>query len=156
MPPAELMFKGERNGIIDRRLQQYRCKHWFPEWLTVTVAPKGSYCEEDILQFLKRHLEEWRKDRDVRILLVDDFSAHESQAVWNLAWSRGYVLLCHGGGATPVCQTPDTDLNQHVRRFYCARESQVLMQKMENGQTVPTLTHEECMRIMLEVWSDPE
>ena len=115
----------------------------------------GSYREEDIIDFLKTHLEPWKKGRDWRILLADDYAAHKSEPVWRVAWSRGYILLCHGGGATPVAQTPDTDLNEHVRRRYGEREAVLLAEKMRIGVTVPKLTHEECMCLMFEVLSDP-
>ena len=52
-------------------------------------------------------------------------------------------------------QTPDTDLNEHVRRRYGEKESKLLMDKMRSGQVVPKLTHEECMSLMLEGLSDP-
>ena len=89
-------------------------------------------------------------------MLSDDFAPHKTGNVWNACWSRGYVSLNHGGGTTPVAQTPDTDLNQHVRREYGIKESRLLMEKMQSGQKVPRLTHEECMLLMLEVLSDPE
>ena len=64
--------------------------------------------------------------------------------------------MIHGGGATPVCQTCDTDLNEHVRRDYGNKESRLLLEKMRNGQVVPKLKPEECMLLMLEVLSDPQ
>ena len=63
--------------------------------------------------------------------------------------------MLHGGGATPVGQTPDTDLNEYVRDNYGAKESALLLEKMRGGQVVPSLSHEECMMVMLEVLSDP-
>ena len=54
-----------------------------PKWCTVTVAPKGSYCEMDVILFLQRHLEEWAPGRDWRIVLADDFAAHKTDNVWN-------------------------------------------------------------------------
>ena len=63
-------------------------------------------------------------------------------------------MIIHGGGATPVAQTPDTDLNEHVRREYGNKESCLLLEKMRNGQVVPKLTPEECMLLMFEVLSD--
>ena len=60
--------------------------------------------------------------------------------MWTFCWGRGYVLLIHGGGATPVSQTCDTDLNQHVRGAYGDKEPRLLLEKMRNGQTVPTHT----------------
>ena len=53
-------------------------------------------------------------------------------------------------------QTPDTDLNEHVRHSYGNKESRLLLEKMRNGQVVPKCTHEECMLLMLEVLSDPQ
>ena len=53
-----------------------------------------------------------------------------------------------------MAQTPDTDLNEHVRREYGNRECAHLMEKMRAGQLVPKLTHEECLEIMFQVLSD--
>ena len=141
--------------LCEDALQDFLRKREFPSWFSVSVAPKGTYRELDVIEFLKKHLEEWREGRDWRILLADDFSAHKSRNAFNLAWSRGYVLLIHGGGATPVAQTCDTDLNQHVRREYGVREAVVLINKMRDGEVVPKLTNEECMELMLGVLSDP-
>ena len=57
----------------------------------------------------------------------------------------------HGGGVTPVAQSSDTDLNEHVRRNYGRKESERLLEKMRNGEVVPNLGHDECMEMMLEV-----
>jgi hypothetical protein len=88
-------------------------------------------------------------------MLMDDYSAHKTNNVWNVCWSHGYIRIVHGGGTTPVGQTCDTDLNEHVRREYGQKESQVLLEKMRGGQAVPKLTHEECLTLMFEVLSDP-
>ena len=83
--------------------------------------------------------------------MADDFAAHKTKNVRNLCWSRGYILVLHGGGATPVGQTPDTDLNQATRSEYAMRESHLLLQKMRDGVSVPSATHEESIEIMYEV-----
>ena len=51
-------------------------------------------------------------------------------------------------------QTCDTDLNEHVRRNYGDKESRLLLEKMRHGPSVPKLTPEECMTLMLEVLSE--
>ena len=155
MPAAECMFKAEPDGPVDKRLQEHLRSRGYPAWFTVTVAPKGSYRECDVIEWLRKHLEPWRPGRDWRIYLCDDYVCHKTENVWKLCWSRGYVRIVHGGGSTPVGQTCDTDLNQHVRREYSRRESRLLLEKMRAGQVVPALTHEECMQIMFEVLSDP-
>ena len=155
MPFCEVMFKAESDGRTDHRLQEFHRSRGFPAWFSVTTAPKGSYREHDVITFLDRHLEAWSEGREWRILLADDFSAHKTANVWNLCWSRGYVLLILGGGSTPVMQTCDTDLNEHVRREYGNREARILVEKMRDGVVVPKLSNEECMELMLDVLSDP-
>ena len=62
------MFKGEPGGQLYARLQEFLRSRGFPSWFTVTVAPKGSYREQDIIAWCKKHLEPWKKDRDWRIM----------------------------------------------------------------------------------------
>ena len=155
LPYCELCFKAESDGRLNARLQDFHRSRGFPSWFSVTTSPKGSYREQDIVAFLDKHLEKMTEGRDWRILLADDFSAHKTQSVRRLCWSRGYVLLIHGGGLTPVCQTPDTDLNQHVRREYGILETRLLIDKMRDGDVVPKVTPEECMELMFQVLSDP-
>ena len=86
--------------------------------------------------------------------MCDDYKCHKGATVWNLCWQRGYIRVVHGGGTTPTGQVPDTDLNEFVRAAYSSLESQLLLEKMRCGQRVPTLTHEECMALLLNVLSD--
>ena len=154
MPWSECVFKAERDGQVNERLQSYHRSRGFPKWFTVTVAPKGSYREYDIIAFLEKHLEPWGEGRQWKILLADDFSAHKTDNVWSLCWARGDILLIHGGGTTLVSQTLDTDCNQHVRRKYGEKEGRLLIERMRNGDKVPQIKPEECMLLMLEVLSD--
>ena len=57
-------------AVLDARLQEVLRSRGFPTWFTVTVGPKGSYREHDVIAFLEKHLEEWREGRDWRILLA--------------------------------------------------------------------------------------
>ena len=86
--------------------------------------------------------------------MADDYSAHLSPQVFALCWSRRYVFIPHGGGVTPVAQTPDTDLNQHVKREYTDRETGELLHQMREGIVVPQLRQEECLDIMVDVLSN--
>ena len=47
IPPCECMFKFERDGPVDKRLQEFLRSRGFPHWFTVAVGPKGSYREYD-------------------------------------------------------------------------------------------------------------
>ena len=75
-------------------------------------------------------------------MMADDHSPHLSPHVERLCWQRGYVFIPHGGGVTPVVQTVDTDLNQHVKREYIAAETAELISLMQDGKCVPQLRHE--------------
>ena len=86
--------------------------------------------------------------------MADDYSAHLPRAVFALCWSRRYVFIPHGGGVTPVAQTPDTDLNQHVKREYTDRETGELLRQMRDGIVVPQLRQEECIDSMVDVLSN--
>ena len=154
MPPVECLFKAEAHGILKARLTEHLRSRGFPAWFSVACSPRGSYREDDIVNFLSIHLEKWKPGRDWRIILADDFSPHKSANVRRLCWNRGYVLLVHGGGATPVVQTVDTYLNEHVRRAYARIETQLLVEKMRNGVVVPKASHTECLEIMWDVLSD--
>ena len=155
MPHTQLMFKGETDAALHERLQTYARSRGFPDWFSVTTSPKGSYREHDVVAFLDKHLEKMTPDRDWRIFQLDDYSAHKMESVRRLAWSRGYVLSPHGGGATPFVQTPDTDLNEHVRREYGVLETRLLIDKMRDGIVVPKASQPECMEMMFQVLSDP-
>lgn len=137
LPYCELMFKAAADGRVTARLKNYIRSRGFPKWFSVATAPKGSYREADVIAFLDTHLEKWADCRRWRILMADDYAAHKTRHVRNLCWSLGYILVLHGGGATPVGQTPDTDLNQHTRRDYAMRESHLLLQKNERWRQRP-------------------
>ena len=53
-------------------------------------------------------------------------------------------------------QTPDTDLNEDVRRLDGNKEDALLTEKTCYGQIVPKLSHEECMDLMWGVLSDAD
>jgi len=60
-------------------------------------------------------------------------------------------MIVLGGGITPVLQTCDTDLNQHVKRDYVAHESAELIQQMQDGHVVPSYSPECCIDMMATV-----
>ncbi len=97
--------------------------------MTIQTSETGSYDEQHILALLEKHLETGPPDRPWRFLLVDDFGPHKTDAVRRLAWSRKYIVVVHGGGATSAAQTNDTDQNQHVRRIYTKMESMGLLRQ---------------------------
>ena len=150
-PSCEILFKGGEKLQEDLR-RFVKMKGWH-HWMTIQTSESGSYNEINIIDFLESHLEKGPADRPWRILLVDDFGPHKTDAVRRLAWRRKYIVIVHGGGATSVAQTNDTDQNQHVRRIYTEEESHVLLHKSATlAQKVPVLDHEQTIRIFGEIW----
>ena len=152
------MCKATAEGKLEHRLWEHVRNRGYGPWVSVTTSEKGSYRQSDVLAFLDRHLPkvDEQQPRRWRIIMADDFSAHLSPTIFNLCWSRRYVFIPHGGGVTPVAQTPDTDLNHHVKREYTDRETGDLLRQMRDGIVVPQLRQEECIDIMVGVLSNME
>jgi len=146
------MFKADGELLLGR-LQEHLRSRGHGTHVSVAVSPKGSYREADDLNFLERHLPPMSTGRRWRIQMLDDLSSHKGDNVRKLCWNRGYCLVIHGGGNTPVAQTPDTDLNQHVRRDYTRLEAEELIRTMRSGVSVPRLSESVRIDMMTDVWS---
>ena len=127
VPPVEVMFKADGDKLVQRLAAEI--PSWAP-WMSVVTSPKGSYREDDVLNFIENRLEDMSPSREWRILLLDAFSAHLSNRVRMCAWHKGYVVITHGGGASSVAQTNDTDLHAHIKRLYCEMEMADAIEQM--------------------------
>ena len=86
---------------------------------------------------------------------LDAYAPGLTDNVQRLCWSRGYIFKHHGGGASMVAQTNDTDHHQFVRKNYIEKETDRIMQKARaRGGGIINLTREEMIDIMIEVMSD--
>ena len=90
--------------------------------VNLQYSESGSYKNAHFLKFLEFALEEWTDARavlnDWQILILDVAASHLGEAVWNLCFSRGYVLLYHLGGTTAITQVPDTHLHGPFSKLY--------------------------------------
>ena len=92
-----------------------------------------------------------------RILLLDAYSAHLSERVRVCAWHRGYVVVTHGGGASAVTQTNDTDLHAHIKRRYLDLEMADAVEQMRlKPWGAPRPRREDTVGWMRCVWSSQE
>jgi len=71
LPYVELMFLGTPGGPKEMRLREYVRSRGYGSWLTVACSEKGSYREADVLDFLRRHLPQWRQGRRWRLIFAD-------------------------------------------------------------------------------------
>jgi len=121
-PPLEALFKGGEiiQGNMDDMLMSLRAggDHGELSFFSAQVCPKGSYRVEHVVSFLRTHLEEAGPGRRWRIILADFYGPHADDAVFDLCWSRMYVILLIGGGVTGILQVPDTHLHAPLSRRY--------------------------------------
>ena len=154
LPGHEFLFKAD-GVLLERKLRDYMHDRAYPNCLSVATGPKGPYRESHILSFLERHLEPWVEGRQWRILGLDAYGPQMTDNVRRLAWYRGYIVIIHGGGATGITQTNDTDLHQHQRRNYTQKEMAEMarLARLAPGK-MPSALVEQCVDWMAEVWSD--
>ena len=154
VPPVEIMFKAEGDRVQAKVSEAVPA--WAP-WLTVVTGPKGSYREDDVLNYIEHRLEPMTDGRRWRILLLDAYSAHLSERVRVCAWHRGYVVVTHGGGASAVTQTNDTDLHAHIKRMYLDLEMADAVEQMKlKPWGVPCPRREDIVGWVSCIWSSQE
>ena len=158
-PHVEFVFKADGKDLEARLKAHIRGRGW--KNASAQTSPKGSYRTSDVMQYLDACLPKLPEPGGVgseprrwRILLADDHGPHHDEEVAKLAWNRGFIMLLHGGGVTPIVQTVDTDLNGPVKKKHVEKESRRLLQKMSAGEAVPRLRHEELMDLMMETLGD--
>ena len=71
-------------------------------YLSLSASDKGSYKEQDVLDYLDRHLEDWTPSRDWRILLLDADLCLLQHAMHCAQRLRAAILYLHIAGLDPV------------------------------------------------------
>ena len=143
--------------MVERRLKEYVAAQMLPFKTSVVMGSSGSYKEEDIISFLELHLGEWGPGSEWEILFLDAYAPGRTDNVQRLAWSRGRILMTHGGGTSPVGQTNDTDLHCPVRKSFIEKQSDMMIRKARRaGGGMVDLTREENIDVMIEVMSDKD
>ena len=121
MPPKiGVLFKGRPNGSIRRAILQ---EFTVPDWMLLQVQERGSYRSEDMVTFLDWLLPEALTSEDSIVVILDWFTGHLTDEVYEVVTFKGHLLIFHGGGTTPFTQINDTHLHALVQR---------LMEQLEN------------------------
>ena len=114
-PPIELTFKVK----TDRTLKGLKIPVGVKMSLNYTES--GSYNEVAFLRYLERWLPAWSEAReadcDWRILFLDDYTVHKTEAVKDLCFKHGFIIIMFGGGCTGVLQWNDTGLHQRLSQL---------------------------------------
>jgi hypothetical protein len=86
---------------------------------------------------------------------MDAYAPGLTDNVQRLCWSRGYICITHGGGASMILQTNDTDHHEHVRKRFIEKQTQRLITKTRmQGGGMADLDLRENLDIMITVMSD--
>ena len=156
-PPLEVLFKG--GTVIEQRLDDMLISlcaggdQGELSFFTAQVGPKGSYRTDHVVEFLRRHLEPAGPGRDWRIIMADFYGPHADTTVFELCWSRQYVLILIGGGVTGVLQVMDTHLHYSLSQRYTELEMlDLLEQERARAGGCPSRSREGCCRDLLAAW----
>ena len=110
---------------------------------------------DSIIAFLEKWLEPWGPDRKWEVILLDAYAPGLTDNVQRLCWSRGYICPTHGGGASMIVQTNDTDHHEHVRKRFIEVQTQRLITKTRmQGGGMAELDLRENIDCMITVMSD--
>ena len=157
LPGFELMFQasGTTRKPVERRLQEHIHNKGLPFTVTAVTSESGSYKEGDILAYLEKHLKPWGPGRKWELHFLDAYGPGLTNNVARKCWSRGYISITHGGGASCVSQTNDTDHHLYVRSdFVEIQEERMIEKTRQQGGGLVDLSREENIDIMIEVMSN--
>ena len=153
LPGFELMFKAQGKDL-EPKLQSYVASKHLPFKVSVVTGPSGSYKEHDILNFIEGHLEatgRWE------MFFLDAYGPGLTNNCQRSCWLRGKILITHGGGASMVSQTNDTDLHLWVRKRFVELQQDLILKKARRaGGGLVDTTREENIDLMIEVMSQRE
>ena len=153
--PVEVLFrhKGKRKANF---LEPLRAQLPPSANISIVTGPKGSYRQEHVYEFLERYLDVWTPERetagDWRILYMDAYRSHLGAQMFDLCWSRGYVLLYHYGCTTGIAQVNDTDLHAELERIYVELETFGFQEKQAIDPSDISRTRQEVMDDIAETW----
>jgi len=120
-PHVAVLFKGKPNGRIASGIAN---QYTEPNFMMIQVQEKGSYRSQDVVEFLDKALPDATTPEESIVVILDWFSGHLTDEVYELVARKGHVLLFHGGGTTPFTQVNDTHLHALVQRIMVQLEVQ--------------------------------
>ena len=155
LPGFEVMFKanGQKKAT---NLQKYADSLEVPFKLSVVAGSSGSYKEEDLLAMQDKWLEPWVEGRRWEAWLGDAYAPGLTNNIQMQCWQKGYQSFTHGGGASMIGQTNDTELHKPLRKGFSDYQEELVLQKtLNSGGGLKQCTDEENIMLLATVLSDP-
>ena len=152
LPGFEVMFKANGHKKADE-LQTYADSLQCPFRISVVAGPSGSYKEEDLLTMQDKWLEPWGENRRWEGWMGDAYAPGLTNNIQSQCWLKGYQSFTHGGGATAVTQTNDTEVHKPARKMFCELQQELIVEKtLATGGGLKECTDEENIMIMAHVF----
>ena len=150
-PPIEILFKVKTDRTLPTDLP-------VDVRMSLAFSDSGSYREEHVLQYLRRWLPVWtperEKNHDYRILLLDAYTAHKTEAVRALCRERGFIRIMYGGGVTGILQWNDTDLHAQLDQLYLDLEYEDFQLQLERRPwRVPARSKQSVVDDVAAIWA---
>ncbi|CAK0856984.1 unnamed protein product, partial [Prorocentrum cordatum] len=155
VPRVVLAERLSLSWVIVSRLRKMVMLHhgYDPEMRNVDQSP--FHMNEGLSDCLEKWLLPWGPGRRWELFLLDAYAPGLTDNAQRLCWARGYICVTHGGGASMVCQTNDTDLHLHIRKRFIELQTARIVEKARiSGGGMVDLTKEENIDIMAQVISN--
>ena len=78
-------------------------------------------------------LEPWGENRRWEGWLGDAYAPGLTNNIQSQCWSKGYQSFTHGGGASMIAQTNDTEVHKPMRQHFCNLQQGLVLQKTLNS-----------------------
>ena len=151
IPPAELLFKG--GPIVLGRLQEQlegarTAGLRAAEKVTVATSPSASYATQEMLEFMRKHLEPLDADREWRIASLDVYGPHQAAELVDVCWEHGYIgPALVAPGTTGTLQGNDTHVHGPLSNNYPYCEACTIAAKQEaHADSMGSMTQRDCTR----------
>ena len=88
--------------------------------------------------------------------MLDAYAPGLTDNVQRWGWLNGYIVFTHGGGASMVAHTNDTDLHQWTRKRFIEKQTALLLREARiRGGGLVEATRQDNIDLMIEVMQDP-
>ena len=84
----------------------------------------------------------------------DAYGPNKSPNMPMQCWRKGYQYFAHGGGASMICQTNDTEVHKPARKDLCERQEELTLKKtLHSGGGLAECSNEEVIMLLAFVFS---
>ncbi len=120
-----------------------------PAGIKFHLAPKGSYCLEQMLATISNLPNRYHPFtiKNFGIYVLDDYSVHLFRQVQEAFLKQGYILIRISGAVTGNIQINDTNIHGPLKKKYRELEQELMIAQLKSE---PTKIGDDMMRMLVE------